>query len=230
MVHPALAEVSAPEGVLFDAGGTLVQVHVERLVAGLERAGCAPDPVALDRAFWESIVLLDSEFAPSNGAFEDWWRRWQARLADGCDVPVEAFREVYDALDAEALLWEQPVDGAVEALDRLRGAGVPLGVVSNADGRIAEALTRAGLADRFDVIVDSTGRWNSQDTRPRAYMFFARDASLRVSPNSLTDSTVIPVRSTGYTWNGASSLPGSRASPTPASRRASSRRDRSGAS
>ena len=31
-------------------------------------------------------------------------------------------------------------------------------------------------------------------------MFFARDASLRVRPNSLTDSTVIPVRFSGTTW------------------------------
>jgi HAD superfamily hydrolase (TIGR01509 family) len=147
---------SAPDGVLFDAGGTLVQVHVERLAAGLQAAGYDPDPSALDRAFWETIVLLDTDFSPANGAFDDWWQRWQSRLAAGCGVPAETFRAVYDALDAEALLWEQPVDGAAEALDRLRAAGVRTGVVSNADGRIAEALARAGLADRVDVIVDST--------------------------------------------------------------------------
>ncbi len=50
-----------------------------------------------------------------------------------------------------------------------------------------------------NVMVDSTGRWNSQDTRPSAYMFFARDASLRDRPNSLTDSTVMPVRFSGTT-------------------------------
>ena len=35
-------------------------------------------------------------------------------------------------------------------------------------------------------------------------MFFAREASLRDSPNSLTASTVIPVRSTGCTANSPS--------------------------
>ena len=156
MTHPAIGQVPAPQGVLFDAGGTLVQVHVGRLAAGLEAAGCEPDPAVLDRAFWETVVLLDTEFAPRTGAFGDWWERWLDRLAGSCGVPAAAFRDVYDELDADALLWEQPVDGALEALDRLRATGLPLGVVSNADGRIAQALERAGLADRFDVIVDST--------------------------------------------------------------------------
>ena len=35
-------------------------------------------------------------------------------------------------------------------------------------------------------------------------MFLARAASLRDSPNSLTASTVIPVRSTGNTWKSPS--------------------------
>ncbi len=62
----------------------------------------------------------------------------------------------------------------------------------------------ANLVSR-NKMVDSTGRWNSQETRPSAYMFFARDASLRDRPNSLTDSTVIPVRFSGTTWYASSS-------------------------
>src|SRR3954471_22906173 len=57
------------------------------------------------------------------------------------------------------------------------------------------------LANRFwrNAIVDSVGRPYSHDSRPRANMFFARAASLRDSPNSLTASTVIPVRSSAWT-------------------------------
>ena len=46
-------------------------------------------------------------------------------------------------------------------------------------------------------MVDSVGRPYIHDSRPSANMFLARAASLRESPNSLTASTVIPVRSTG---------------------------------
>ena len=48
-------------------------------------------------------------------------------------------------------------------------------------------------------MVESVGRPYIHETRPRANMFFARAASLRERPNSLTASTVIPVRSTGCT-------------------------------
>ena len=62
------------------------------------------------------------------------------------------------------------------------------------------------LANRFSrkATVVSVGRPNIQDTRPSANMFLARAASLRDRPNSLTASTVIPVRSTGCTAYSAS--------------------------
>jgi putative hydrolase of the HAD superfamily len=139
--------------VLFDAGGTLVGLHAARLTEALERRGYAP--ACVDTAFWRTVVLLDTEFSPRTGAFDNWWLAWQRRLAEHCEIPGEVFCEVYDELNDEAFLWDSPLDGAAECLDALAGAGVRLGVVSNADGRIASALERAGLADRFEVIVDS---------------------------------------------------------------------------
>ena len=63
------------------------------------------------------------------------------------------------------------------------------------------------------VTVVSVGRPYIHESSPRANMFFARAASLRESPNSLTAATVIPVRSTACTWY-SDRLPGS---PGPAS-------------
>ncbi len=54
--------------------------------------------------------------------------------------------------------------------------------------------TFANRALRKSIVV-SIGRPYIHDSRPSANMFFARAASLRLSPNSLTASTVIPVRS-----------------------------------
>ena len=49
-------------------------------------------------------------------------------------------------------------------------------------------------------IVPSVGRPYIHDRRPSANMFLLRAASLRVSPNSLTAATVMPVRSSACTW------------------------------
>ena len=74
----------------------------------------------------------------------------------------------------------------------------------------------ATFANRFErnAMVESVGRPYIHDSRPSANMFFARAASLRDRPNSLTASTVMPVRSTGCTANSPSGEP---ASPSPSS-------------
>jgi putative hydrolase of the HAD superfamily len=42
-----------------------------------------------------------------------------------------------------------------QALGRLKAAGLLLGVVSNSEGRVGQALEAAGLREYFDVVVDS---------------------------------------------------------------------------
>lgn len=146
-VHPA------PAGVLFDAGGTLVQLDGKRLALALRARGHEPEDIG--DAFWRTAVLLDTEFAPGARSFDGWWRDWQARLAEHAGVPVAVMHEAYAECDSEWFLWEEPIPGAVECLTRLREAGIRVGVVSNADGRVADALERAGLAKLLEVIVDS---------------------------------------------------------------------------
>jgi putative hydrolase of the HAD superfamily len=62
---------------------------------------------------------------------------------------------VLQRLHRDRHLWCRLAPGTPEALDRLRGAGLRLGVVSNSDGRVDEALVAAGLRHRFDVVLDS---------------------------------------------------------------------------
>jgi putative hydrolase of the HAD superfamily len=140
-------------GVLFDAGGTLVKVHTERLADALRARGVSP--YHLDHAFWRTLVLLDAEFAPAAGSYDDWWPHWLSRLAEHSAVPAEVLADAWREADDQQHLWDEPIPGAAEALTRLREGGLRLGVVSNADGRVADALERAGLAGLLEVIVDS---------------------------------------------------------------------------
>jgi putative hydrolase of the HAD superfamily len=141
-----------PAGVLFDAGGTLVRINRDRLDAALLAEGVTGRD--LDGAFWRTLALLDTDFAPGP-PYEQWFPQWLARFAAAAGVPVDVFDRAWRAADEPALLWDEPTPGAVACLERLRDAGVRVGVVSNSDGRIGEALARAGLSPLLDCVVDS---------------------------------------------------------------------------
>ena len=142
-----------PAGVLFDAGGTLVQIHTERLAGALRKRG--HDPADLDDAFWRTLVLLDHEFSPQAGVWDEWFPRWIGAIGARGGVPEDVMLAAWHEADDEDFLWDVPLDGAAECLTRLRDAGIRVGVVSNADGRVSAALERAGLAHLLEVIVDS---------------------------------------------------------------------------
>ena len=52
-------------------------------------------------------------------------------------------------------LWTRAIDGAPQTLRALRQAGFRLGVVSNAEGRVARDLDNAGYGALFETVVDS---------------------------------------------------------------------------
>jgi putative hydrolase of the HAD superfamily len=145
--------VARLRGVLFDAGGTLVQVHTDRLADELRARGA--DPGDLSDAFWRTLVLLDAEFGPAAGEQTDWWSAFLARMAEHSALPVDLVAEAWTAADERQHLWDDPIPGAHECVTRLREAGLRVGVVSNSDGRVEGALARANLAELFEVIVDS---------------------------------------------------------------------------
>jgi len=73
-------------------------------------------------------------------------------------VPREKLGLVRDTLlrlHGERHLWSAMHPGTPAALARMRQAGLRLGVVSNSDGRVEEALAAAGIRSDFEVIVDS---------------------------------------------------------------------------
>jgi putative hydrolase of the HAD superfamily len=74
-------------------------------------------------------------------------------------VPRERLGEVRDCLTRmhrERHLWSSVAMQSAKSLQRLRTAGLRLGVVSNSDGRVEQALEAAGLRPYFDVVIDST--------------------------------------------------------------------------
>jgi len=73
-------------------------------------------------------------------------------------VPADrmvAVRDCLTRLHQQRHLWSSLAADTHEALGRLRAAGIRLGVVSNSDGRVEEALEAADLLRYFDVVLDS---------------------------------------------------------------------------
>jgi putative hydrolase of the HAD superfamily len=103
-------------------------------------------------------------------------------LFTGAGVPAARMGEVAHCLQRlheEWHLWSRTAPGTLDALDRLRAAGLRLAVVSNSDGRVEEALEAAGLRDRFEVVLDSA---LVGVEKPDPAIFRAALAALGVAP------------------------------------------------
>jgi HAD superfamily hydrolase (TIGR01509 family) len=97
-------------------------------------------------------------------------------------VPAQRLGEVRNCLGEmhrERHLWSGVAERSAESLGRLRAAGLRLGVVSNSDGRVEQALQAAGLRDYFEVVIDSA-LVGLEKPDPR--IFQAALAALGVSP------------------------------------------------
>ena len=165
--------------VLFDAGNTLLFLDYGRLAAGVS-------PVVGIALTAEGLALGADEAARAmeHGAATDRERAslYLETLFGLAGVPNERLddvRAVLLRLHGERNLWTSVDSRTGPALARLRAAGLLLGVVSNSDGRVEQALAAAGLRDYFDVVVDSalTGV-----EKPDPRIFAVALAALGVTP------------------------------------------------
>jgi len=147
--------------VLFDLGGVLVHLDYAAIAAEAAALGVALDAASLPHAEGRARRAIDARAGVLGGVpgtdatrvpsyFED--------LLEAAGVNGDARDELVARLQAhhrERNLWRVPFACARATLERLHGAGLRLGVVSNADGRAAAILRATGLAEWLDVIVDS---------------------------------------------------------------------------
>jgi putative hydrolase of the HAD superfamily len=167
--------------VLFDAGNTLLFLDYARMAAAVGAAvglpltgpGLAAGAGAAARAM-ERVQSGDRDRASA----------YLETLFLEAGVPASRMglvREQLSRLHGELHLWSGIADDTHDALTRLRQAGLRLGVVSNSDGRVEEALEAAGLRPYFDVVVDSA---LIGVEKPDPAIFRAALAALEVPPEA----------------------------------------------
>jgi putative hydrolase of the HAD superfamily len=158
------------DAVLLDVGGVFVMPDHQMIRQLVTAHGGTPTQDSLDNAHYEGIAA--GEEAVARGEAFDWaaYRRTVLRRAGVPEADLEAASADFDAAlrDPAAGVWKQQLTGAAEGLARIAELGVPLAIVSNADGTIEQLLTQlelcylraadrsAGVGAPMEIIIDST--------------------------------------------------------------------------
>ena len=166
------------KALFFDVGNTLLFPNREKMLRGLHKQGIFPTEDLLHKVERQTKHEFDSLLEGNSGVDRGFWRIYYSHLleqlgltdADVCDDLVTRTR-----ISAN---WCDIRPGTREALLCL-SEKYRLGVISNADGKIAEVLERSGIADCFETITDSgiVGK-----EKPHPAIFEAALNSLGITP------------------------------------------------
>lgn len=156
---------SRAAAVLFDVGNTLAHIDYVFVAACLRAHGCRATPDVVGRA--DALVRRHGWSAapgasaatprpPRDGFFATYIGALCDRLGLDEAAGQAVAAEVARAHRSRPLgLWDQVDPDAARVLQTLTAAGLRLGVVSNADGRVEGQLLRLGLRPYFQVVIDS---------------------------------------------------------------------------
>lgn len=145
--------------IVFDVGNTLHHVDHAWVADCITRHGHAADARAVQTAEYRAKAAIDEMFrAAAAGTDSTRQRSYMEVVLDTLGVAAALKTPIARALRTEndrVSLWRVQHDDTPAVLAALRARGLTLAVVSNADGRVAAALARSGIADQFVTIVDS---------------------------------------------------------------------------
>jgi HAD superfamily hydrolase (TIGR01549 family) len=144
-----------PPAITFDAGQTVIDLDLAFLARRLAERGVAVERAALAAAAPAAWQHYDALIDPAGGHP---WREFMRVLLTGAGIPADRIAALVDWLWDEqprANLWRAEVPGMVALARELSASGVPVAVLSNSEGRLAELLAEIGIADAFSAVVDS---------------------------------------------------------------------------
>jgi HAD superfamily hydrolase (TIGR01509 family) len=165
--------------VSFDFGQTLAELDHEFLARRALTFGAELDPEAARAgtvAAWQAY---------GTGKALGHVRAWQLMMVEllraggvhelsgqaGPGYPEKIANLLWDAQPTQNL-WRKPIAGMFELVAELSAKGVPVGIISNSEGRLAELVEELGYRALFPVIVDS-GRLGIDKPDPRIFQHAA---------------------------------------------------------
>ena len=163
--------------IFFDVGNTLLFPNRARMLAPIpsHRHPTLEQWQALER---RTKAEFDQEMQSGRVDHSFWWifhTYLVAELNESADgLAQELVRNTQNSAN-----WDQILPGTREALDRIRHK-YRTAVISNADGKIENILSRSGIADCFESITDS-GIVGYE--KPRREIFEAALNAMNASPD-----------------------------------------------
>jgi len=147
------------DAILFDAGGIFLLPDPTVLGPLLAYHGGDASIAAHRRAHYAGMAAKSAA-----GATEKDWHDYNQAYVRSVGVPEDDVALAALVLEhtRNAHTWRWPIPESLAALAGLQRVGMPMGVVSNASGQIADVLARSGVCQagdgphaRMRVIVDS---------------------------------------------------------------------------
>jgi HAD superfamily hydrolase (TIGR01509 family) len=140
------------ETIFFDIGNTLLfpdRAHILKPIGNRR--------VTLDH--WHTIERdtkrkFDDVVQHGGPADHIFWQMFYAQLLDELDISDANIHASLVEATRHSANWCEIRPGTCEALQRI-GQRYPIGVISNADGKVAAVLERCGIARCFQSITDS---------------------------------------------------------------------------
>jgi putative hydrolase of the HAD superfamily len=155
--HNVLTETF--DAILFDAGGIFLLPDPTVLGPLLAYYGGDGSIAAHRRAHYAGMAAKSAA-----GSHEQFWHDYNVAYVRSVGVPEDevAFAATVLEHTRNAYTWRWPIPESVRALAALHAAGMPIGVVSNASGQIAQVLAQSGVCQEgagphtpVRVIIDS---------------------------------------------------------------------------
>lgn len=204
VLHPGYYTGHMPiKALFFDVGNTLLFPNRDTMLAPLHQRQIFPLTDLLQKIERQTKREFDS-LAESNSTVDHgFWHIYYSHLLDELGTPDEAICADLVSRTRVSANWSNIRPHTREILLRL-AENYRLGVISNADGNIAEILERCGISDCFESITDSgiVGK-----EKPHPAIFEAAVRSLGVTPEeSLCTGDVYSVDYLGATRFGMQSV------------------------
>ena len=140
--------------IFFDIGNTLLFPDRAHILKPLLARGVTPSLEhwhAIERDTKRKFDDIVEHGGPADHGF---WHMFYAQLLDDLQIKDDTLHASLVEATRISANWSDMRAGTCEALQRI-GTGYPLGVISNADGKVTAVLERSGIAQCFRSITDS---------------------------------------------------------------------------